>query len=316
MNDFIRFCVQVIAGSISICALLLSLNHSGWFRYQERNSLNNIYRDWSSNPKFEQAQLVFCGNSQVHYLNDSILRESLEKNVFALSCQGCRFQDHLEALRRKIDNNPPEIIIIETHSLFRDLIRKSHLNHLPTSLMNFLSIESTWERVKYFVRDVIRERSLLEVKPGLLVEAIFRPREREWKNGFKKSQLLQITAAELERYEHNWQPFPDTPVEQCVLDDLRGFLEECALQEVEVVLYESPFFHKHCVPQTLRRRGIQKVAFECNVPFFDLNEMDSLITNHRYFQGTSRVNQHLTDIGAIRVAEVLVRRLSGFEMAD
>ena len=85
---------------------------------------------------------------------------------------GCRFEDHLEALRSKIDDNPPELIIIESHSLYGPVYNETRsrkvLKYLPTSLINFLSVRSEWDRVKYLVRDVIRERSLLEVSPRLV----------------------------------------------------------------------------------------------------------------------------------------------------
>lgn len=317
MNNFIQFCVELWIGSIAICILLFALNQSGWFSYSGRNDIDNQYKHWSSNPNFEEAQVLFCGNSQVRLLNDSILEESLGKNVFSLSCMGCRFEDHLEALRSKIDDNPPELIIIESHSLYGPVYNETRsrkvLKYLPTSLINFLSVRSEWDRVKYLVRDVIRERNLLEVSPSLLAEAILRPRETVWKNGFRKSHFRSITAAELEKYEHDWQPFPDTPIKQNVLDNLSGFLKECALQDVKVVLCESPYFHKHCVTQTLRHSGIEKLASEHEVPFFDLNEVDSLVTNHLYFQGTSFINQHTTALGANKVSELLSRWLSDLE---
>jgi hypothetical protein len=100
MNDFIRFCVEVFIGSISICALLLALNHSGWFTYHKRNDIDNLYKEWSSNPKFEQAQLVFCGNSHVSLLNDSVLEESLERMCSHCHVGGVDFKiiwKHLEA---------------------------------------------------------------------------------------------------------------------------------------------------------------------------------------------------------------------------
>lgn len=310
MNDFIRFCMEVFIGSISICALLLALNHSGWFTYHD--DVDNLYSEWSSNPKFEQAQLVFCGNSQVQLLNDSIFEESLEKKVFSLSCGGCRFQDHLEALRSKIDNGRPELIIIESHSLYSELgiYGRESRNYLPTSLMNFFSIESEWEKIKYFVRDVIRKRSVLETKPDWLAEAILRPREREWKNGFRKSHHRPIGAAELERYDHDWQPFSDRPIEQSVLDDLKIFLAECKAEEIAVMIYESPMYYRHFASQDMRRRGIEQVAAEYNVRFSDLNKMDGLVKNPFYFQATHSDNQHLTTSGADAVSNILVEEIS------
>ncbi len=312
MNDFIRFCVEVCIGACSICILVIALNHSGWYTYHERNDMDNLYREWSSNPKFEQAQLVFCGNSHVHLLNDSILQESFEKKVFSLSCRGCRFQDHLEALRSKIDNVRPELIIIESHALFSELGMNGRVtrNYLPTSLMNFFSIESEWEKIKYFVRDVIRERSVLETKPGWLAEAILRPREREWKNGFRKSHYPPIGAVELERYDHDWQPFSDRPIEQSALDDLKVFLGECKAEGIAVMIYESPMYYRHFAPQDVRRRGIEQVAAEYNVRFSDLNKMDCLVKNPLYFQATHTDNQHLTVSGADAVSNVLVEKIS------
>jgi hypothetical protein len=66
----------------------------------------------------------------------------------------------------------------------------------------------------------------------------------------------------------------------------------------------------------LRHSGIEKLASDYEVPFFDLNEVDSLVTNHLYFQGTSFINQHTTALGANKVSELLGRWLSDPERAN
>jgi hypothetical protein len=216
----------------------------------------------------------------------------------------------LEALRSKIANVRPELIIIESHSLFSEWRGKGPIEDLPISLMTLVSIKSEWEKIKYFVQDVIRERSVLETDPGRFAEAVLRPREREWKNGFRKSHYRPIGAAELERYDRDWQPFSDRPIENSVLNELKIFLVECKAEEIEVMIYESPMYYRHFASQDMRRRGIERVAAECNVRFSDLNEMDGLVKNPLYFQATFDDNQHLTVAGADAVSNVLVEEIS------
>ena len=309
MNDFIRFCVEVCIGACSICILVIALNHSGWFTYSERNHANGQFLYWWSNPNFEQAQVLFCGNSQVYVLNDSILEKVLEEPVFSLSCSSCDLEDLLNPLRSRIKKNQPKLIVLETHSLYKKIREKGVVKtRLPTTWANFFDVRSEWDQIKYLARDVIRNRSQIEVGPGWLAEAILRP-QMQWKNGFRKSRFKPITGVELETYKNDWVPFPDSPIEQEVLIALQAFLMECNRQEIEVILYESPWFHAQCSPQKMRYRGIEQVAFESQVPFINMNKDNSLVENPLYFEATFENNQHLTELGANAVSQALSKAI-------
>ena len=305
MKHFFRFCTEILIGLLCICTLLLALEQSGWFEYAYRNEVNFQIRHIEENPHFKNAEVVFVGNSQTYFLNDSLLESALHTSVFTVSHPDAALNDFRSILDWTDKESSPKIVVLETHSFESSSMNDEDRMKFPKSFKNFLSLESEWNQFKYFARDVLQYHSVLESGPDWITEAILRPKEVEWGNGFKRSDCQPIDNAFMENYERNWTPFPDNPIESDVLDEVERFVLECKESGIEVMLYESPWYQKHCMPQINRRSSIEKMAAQCQVLFVDLNQEESLVRDPCFFEATVKNNQHLTQEGADTVTIIL-----------
>ena len=307
MKHFFRFCTEILIGLLSICTLLIALEQLGWFGYKNRRL--EVLQDFEENVHFKNAEVVFVGNSQTYLLNDSILESVLGARVFALARRGASFNDLRSILDWTVKELSPKIVVLETHSFNSSSWKDEHRMRLPKSFGNFLLLESKWNQLKYFARDVFQFHSVLESGPRSLVEAILHPKEIEWGNGFIRSSYGPINKVEMENYERNWIPYPDNPVESHILDEVKRFVLECKESGIEVMLYESPWYQKHCMPQINRRSSIEKMAAQCQILFVDLNQEESLVRDPCFFEATKIDNQHLTQEGADTVTVVLASEI-------
>ena len=309
MKHFFRFCTEILIGLLCICTLLLALEQSGWFEYAYRNEVNFQIRHIEENPHFKNAEVVFVGNSQTYFLNDSLLESALHTSVFTVSHPNATFSEIKSIIDWRDKKSSPKIVVLETHSFKSSGMNDEQRMKFPKSFKNFLSLESEWNQFKYFARDVLQYHSVLESGPDWITEAILRPKEVEWGNGFKRSDCQPIDNAFMENYERNWTPFPDNPIESDVLDEVKRFVLECKESGIEVMLYESPWYQKHCMPQINRRSSIEKMAAQCQVLFVDLNQEESLVRDPCFFEATKIDNQHLTQEGADTVTVVLASEI-------
>ena len=307
MKHFFRFCTEILVGLLCICTLLLALEQSGWFGYPNRQ--HEDCQDFEENAHFINAEGVFVGNSQTYLLNDSLLESALRASVFTVSRAGAALNDFRSILDWTDKESSPKIVVLETHSFKSSGMNDEQRMKFPKSFKNFLSLESEWNQFKYFARDVLQYHSVLESGPGWITEAILRPKEVEWGNGFKRSDYQPIDNAFMENYERNWTPFPDNPIESDVLDEVKRFVLECKESGIEVMLYRSPWYQKHCMPQINRRSSIEKMAAQCQVLFVDLNQEESLVRDPCFFEATKNNNQHLTQEGADTVTVVLAHEI-------
>ena len=309
MKHFFRFCTEILIGLLCICTLLLALEQSGWFEYAYRNEVNFQIRHIEENPHFKNAEVVFVGNSQTYFLNDSLLESALHTSVFTVSHPAATFSEIKSIIDWRDKKSSPKIVVLETHSFGSSSMNDEQRMKFPKSFKNFLSLESEWNQFKYFARDVLQYHSVLESGPGWITEAILRPKEVEWGNGFRRSDYQPIDNAFMENYERNWTPFPDNPIESDVLDEVKRFVLECKESGIEVMLYRSPWYQKHCMPQINRRSSIEKMAAQCQVLFVDLNQEESLVRDPCFFEATKNNNQHLTQEGADTVTVVLAHEI-------
>ena len=307
MKHFFRFCTEILIGLLSICTLLIALEQFGWFGYPNRQ--REIFQDFEKNVHFKNAEVVFVGNSQTYFLNDSLLESAMGTNLFMLARPDASFIDFTSILDWTDKESSPKIVVLETHSFKSSSMNDEDRMKFPKSFKNFLSLESEWNQFKYFARDVFQYHSVLESGPGWIAEAILRPKEVEWGNGFRRSNYQPIDKAFMENYERNWTPYPDDPVESDVLDEVKRFVLECKESGIEVMLYESPWYQKHCMPQINRRSSIEKMAAQCQVLFVDLNQEESLVRDPCFFEATKIDNQHLTQEGADTVTVVLASEI-------
>ncbi len=305
MKHFFRFCTEILIGLLCICTLLLALEQSGWFENANRKKGDFQIRHVEENAHFINAEVVFVGNSQTYLLNDSLLESALRASVFTVSRPDAAFNDFRSILDWTDKESSPKIVVLETHVFRKDFRGDEFQMKFPKSFKNFLSLESEWNQFKYFARDVLQYHSVLESGPGWIAEAILRPKEVEWGNGFRRSKYQPIDNAFMENYERTWTPFPDNPIESDILDEVKRFVLECKESGIEVMLYESPWYQKHCMPQINRRSSIEKMAAQCQVLFVDLNQEESLVRDPCFFQATVLENQHLTQEGADTVTVVL-----------
>ena len=115
------------------------------------------------------------------------------------------------------------------------------------------------------------------------------------------------------RYNDDWVPYPDQIPGEDILGNVAEFIELCQSSGIDVILYESPWYEKHCASQTKRNSVIQALADEKKVPWVNFNLDSALISEPVFFQSTSKNNQHLSKAGAeavsIKLASVIQDRL-------
>ena len=104
------------------------------------------------------------------------------------------------------------------------------------------------------------------------------------------------------RYNDDWIPYPDQIPAEAILADVAKFIELCQASEVEVILYESPWYKDHCAPQIQRNSAIENLATEMNVPWVNFNLDSALVSEPAYYQSTPDKNQHLSKAGAEAVS--------------
>ena len=102
---------------------------------------------------------------------------------------------------------------------------------------------------------------------------------------------------------------PDNPVESHILNEVKRFVLECKESGIEVMLYQSPWYQKHCMPQVNWRSSIEKMAAQCQISFVNLNQEESLVRDPCFFEATVVNNQHLTQEGADTVTVVLASEI-------
>lgn len=83
----------------------------------------------------------------------------------------------------------------------------------------------------------------------------------------------------------------------------------CDTHNVQLILYESPMYHKHYPPGMHRFTQLDSIFTQMGLPFINLNTIDSLVTNPGYFENTFKQNQHLTPQGADAVSEALAQEV-------
>ena len=111
------------------------------------------------------------------------------------------------------------------------------------------------------------------------------------------------------RYNADWVPYPDEIPTEDVLGSVSKFIELCQSSGVDIILYESPWYEKHCAPQNQRNSAILKLANEMNVPWINFNLDSSLISEPAFFQSTSENNLHLSKAGAEAVSKKLAAKI-------
>lgn len=314
MQDFNRLCTELFFGCMLVLLTLLWIEQRGFVTYPMQDQRHHQFRRCHKNPLFLNADIIIGGNSQAYALNDSILNSQLDGSVFMHGSPGLDFAALSASLLDRIGcESPPKLLVIETHC-FRDGMNKKNMVYLPKGIDLLKRIDAEWSLIKYLLRETIQFRSSIEASPSYTLQAIVNPQPTEWSNGFREpySEAMDSTDAEV-RYDEEWIPYPDEIPPQDVLVDAAKFIELCQAYDVDVILYESPWYKKHCAPQNQRNSAIQSLADAKRVPWVNFNLDSALVSEPSYFESTSRKNQHLSKTGAkavaMKLAPILKNRL-------
>ena len=306
MQDFNRLCAELFYGCMLVLLTLLWIEARGFVTYPMQDQPHHQFKRCKDNPLFLGADIIIGGNSQAYFLNDSILNSQQDRTVFMHGSPGLDFAALSASMLDRIGcDSPPELFIIETHS-FKDGIGEHNQIYLPKGVELLKRIDAAWSLIKYPVRETLHFRSSIEASPSYTLQAIVNPQPTQWNNGFRESQFEALDSITAQvRYNADWVPYPDEIPTEDVLGSVSKFIELCQSSGVDVILYESPWYEKHCAPQNQRNSAIQNLANEMNVPWINFNSDSSLVSEPAFFQSTSENNQHLSKAGAEAVSKKL-----------
>ena len=303
MRDFNRLCAELLFGCILVLSMLLWIEAREFVSYAMKDEPKHQFKRCYKNPLFLHADIIIGGNSQAFFLNDSILNSELDRTVFMHGSPGLDFAAlSASLLDRIVCDSPPELLIIENHS-FRDKMPEKHSIYLPKGFDLLKRIDAEWSLIKYPFRETIHFRSSIEGFPSLTLQAVVNPQPTAWSNGFRESPHEGMDSMDVQvRYNDDWIPYPDQIPADAILADVAKFIELCQASEVEVILYESPWYKDHCAPQIQRNSAIENLATEMNVPWVNFNLDSALVSEPAYYESTPNKNQHLSKAGAEAVS--------------
>lgn len=306
MQDFNRLCAELFFGCMLVLLTLLWIEARGFVTYTIQDQVSHQFKRCQENPLFLSADIIIGGNSQAFFLNDSILNSQLDRTVFMHGSPDLDFAALSASMLDRIESDsPPELFIIETHS-FKDGLTEKDQIYLPKGIDLLKRIDAAWSLIKYPARETVHFRPLIEGSPSYTLQAIVNPQPTQWSNGFREPQYEALDSMDAQvRYNADWVPYPDEIPTEDVLSSVSKFIELCQSSEVDIILYESPWYEKHCAPQYQRNSAIHKLAIELNVPWINFNSDPKLVYEPAYFQSTPYNNQHLSKAGTEAVSKKL-----------
>lgn len=331
-RPILRVVIRFLVICILVASTLFYIDQKGVFDPDEKN--NHTLKKWDAIYSLTQEHaidILLIGNSHLYTgLNPKNLSVRLGVNAFVVASPGTHIADSYFSLKEALKLSKPKLVVVETYGINAFNPYKIKGQYLSDQFKSFSARKDVVEKLKstpylfvpnnygYAWSNTLRNHDYLlsnqeQIEKNLDPRRALRKKNNNelylgryarFNTGINDSiiQLYDSLGASVDGNDYSWNAYTKKYLNKIVA--------LCNEEEIEVIFYTIPMYHRHVENYDIWRDELNKLIAPTNKKWLDLQAKKyHSIFDREAFESTYGKNQHLTYKGSLKATYELAEYL-------